>query len=29
MNKIYLSEEEIEFVLSYRKANSEDKEKAK
>ena len=29
MNKIYLSEEEMEFVLSYRKANSEDKEKAK
>lgn len=29
MNKIYLSEEEMEFILSYRKANSEDKEKAK
>lgn len=29
MNKIYLSEEEMEFVLSYRKANFEDKEKAK
>lgn len=27
MNKIYLSEEEMEFILSYRKANS--KEKAK
>ena len=25
MNKIYLSEEEIEFILSYRKANSKDK----
>lgn len=29
MNKIYLSEEEMEFILSYRKANSEDKEKVK
>lgn len=29
MNKIYLSEEEMEFILSYRKANSEDKKKAK
>lgn len=29
MNKIYLSEEEMEFILAYRKANSEDKEKAK
>lgn len=29
MNKIYLSEEEMEFILSYRKANSKDKEKAK
>ena len=29
MNKIYLSEEEMEFILSYRKANFEDKEKAK
>lgn len=29
MNKIYLSEEEMEFILSYRNANSEDKEKAK
>lgn len=29
MNKIYLSEEEMEFILSYRKANTEDKKKAK
>lgn len=29
MNKIYLSEEEMEFILSYRKANSEDKKKVK
>ncbi len=29
MNKIYLSEEEMKFILSYRKANFEDKEKAK
>lgn len=29
MNKIYLSEEEMEFILSYRKANSENKEKVK
>jgi hypothetical protein len=29
MNKIYLSEEEMEFILSYRKANSKDKEKVK
>ena len=29
MNKIYLSEEEMEFILSYRKVNSEDKEKVK
>ena len=29
MNKIYLSKEEMEFILSYRKADSEDKEKAK
>lgn len=28
MNKIYLSEEEMEFILSYRKANTEDKKKA-
>ena len=29
MNKIYLSEEQMEFILSYRKANSKDKEKVK
>ena len=29
MNKIYLSEEEMEFILSYRRANSEDKERMK
>lgn len=29
MNKIYLSEEEMEFISSYRKANSKDKEKVK
>lgn len=29
MNKIYLSEEEMEFILSYRKADSENKKKAK
>lgn len=29
MNKIYLSEEEMEFILSYRKANSENKEEVK
>lgn len=29
MNKIYLSEEEMEFILSYRKANTKDKKKAK
>lgn len=29
MNKIYLSEKEMEFILSYRKANSKDKEKVK
>ena len=29
MNKIYLSEEEMEFILSYRRSNSEDKEKVK
>ena len=29
MNKIYLSEEEIEFILSYRNASHEDKEKVK
>lgn len=29
MNKIYLSEEEMEFILSYREVNSEDKEKIK
>ena len=29
MNKIYLSEKEMEFILSYRKANSEDKKRMK
>lgn len=29
MNKIYLSEEEMEFILSYMEDNSEDKEKVK
>ena len=29
MNKIYLSEEEMEFISSYKKANSKDKKKAK
>ena len=29
MNKIYLSEEEMEFISSYKKANSKDKEKVK
>ena len=29
MNKIYLSEEEMEFILFYRKANFKDKEKVK
>lgn len=29
MNKIYLSEEEMEFILSYRNARHEDKEKVK
>lgn len=29
MNKTYLSEKEMEFILSYRKANSEDKERTK
>ena len=29
MNKIYLSEEEMEFISSYRKANSKEIEKVK
>ena len=29
MNKIYLSEEEMEFISSYKKANSKDKDKVK
>ena len=29
MNKIELTEEEMEFILSYRKANKEDREKVK
>lgn len=29
MNKIYLSEEEMEFISSYKKANFKDKKKAK
>jgi len=29
MNKIYLPEEEMEFILSYLEADSEDKKKAK